>query len=61
MGEIELKECPFCACDRAEIIGGIVFWVECPDCGAQTDVFDIPEEAAEAWNRRANETWEKSN
>ena len=54
MGEIELKECPFCACDRAEIIGGIVFWVECPDCGAQTDVFDIPFGGKPLYRRRAS-------
>lgn len=53
---IELKPCPFCGgeahyvkCSDGEA------WVRCKDCGTETAIFDSVEEAAEAWNRRADD------
>lgn len=48
----ELKTCPFCN-GRAFIgIENRKYWVECSECGAETDGFRTAEEAAEAWNAR---------
>lgn len=55
--EAELKPCPFCG-SRAEYTGECdMVWVRCSneDCWCQLVTrFDEPEEAAEEWNRRAD-------
>jgi Lar family restriction alleviation protein len=69
--EIKLKPCPFCGSDavtlgRAHINGAIVgawfYFGHCGNCGAngsQSDdkgfFYTKRNEAAEAWNRRAND------
>lgn len=53
----ELKHCPFCGADDAEMRNAWalndVYYVRCYTCGCTTELFDMEEEAAEAWNRRA--------
>lgn len=50
----ELKPCPFCGGEEVSIDGyRDVFFVQCDDCGATFPMFDTLEEAASAWNRRA--------
>ncbi|MCC2255976.1 Lar family restriction alleviation protein [Ruminococcus sp. CLA-AA-H200] len=41
---------------EARIIGavGVVFWVKCAECGAETQNELSEQQAAEAWNRRAD-------
>ena len=55
---IELKPCPFCG-GEANLVQGssgkLLPWVRCRDCGAETSDYDSVEEAAEAWNRRADD------
>lgn len=55
---IELKPCPFCGGEANYAQGSagkLLPWVRCRDCGAETSVYDSVEEAAEAWNGRAEE------
>lgn len=59
MSEIDLLPCPFCG-RKAEFVMGENYrenseWIKCYSCGVETKCFDTPEEAAEAWNRRAGE------
>ena len=62
MNEIKLKPCPFCG-SRAKIHkrSDGYYYVDCSlDNGfchviPRTWIYDTPEEAAEAWNRRAGE------
>lgn len=52
---MELKKCPFCG-EKAiavEIFRNICV-VGCERCKAITDYFRTKEQAAEAWNRRAD-------
>ena len=49
---MELKPCPFCG-GEAHFVNGST-WLACAGCGAETSFFDTQEEAAEAWNRRAD-------
>lgn len=54
--EIKLKPCPFCGGHGAKIAklhDGDVYYVACNVCHAATREFDKPENAAAAWNRRA--------
>lgn len=57
---MELKPCPFCggeACMQEHVFHGYTstYGVVCLDCCAETRQFyDTKEEAAEAWNRRAD-------
>lgn len=64
----ELKKCPFCGCavleisghnfwsDKTKSFGVNTYGVKCYSCGSQSNQFyDSEEEAAEAWNRRAEE------
>lgn len=59
MSEIKLKPCPFCG-GEAEIQYGAcdynVYQAVCKgqNCNAMNGWSDTPEEAAEAWNRRAD-------
>ena len=59
MSSIELKPCPFCG-GEAEIQFGAcdynVYQVVCTNdgCNAMNGWDDTPEQAAEAWNRRAD-------
>ena len=66
MSEIELKSCPFCGEEGAICSAywdfennkpqeGSPFVVECTECLARTDKFETQEQAAEAWNRRADD------
>lgn len=48
----ELKPCPFCG-GKAHVVDGIDYWILCEDCHCRTGFFDRAEDAAEAWNRRA--------
>lgn len=50
----ELKPCPFCGGEAHIQKSGN--WIRCAECGAETDYYDIEEEAIAAWNRRAHET-----
>lgn len=61
---VELKPCPFCgstaqtaiAC-RDQLFGGEEWQAHCDQCGAEVSLFYHSEdEAAEAWNSRAEET-----
>ena len=61
MGEIKLKPCPFCG-GKAKFVLGERYreehkqsndWIECSSCSVETAYFVTPEEAAEAWNKRA--------
>lgn len=48
-----LKPCPFCG-EQAELIETLNGWaVVCDNCGAGQYAYDTKEEAADAWNRRA--------
>ena len=54
--EIKLKPCPFCGGNGANIkklFVGDVYYVACVVCHATSHAFDKPENAATAWNRRA--------
>lgn len=54
----EFKQCPFCG-GEAEIMqteARTFLYVFCGGCGASGDYRDTAEEAAEAWNRRAERT-----
>ena len=63
MSEIKLKSCPFCG-GKAEIhrTSGDEYYVDCSlengFCHAipRTWDYSTPEEAVEAWNRRAGDT-----
>lgn len=53
----ELKPCPFCNGEaemRNPWMSSANFYVECYECGCTTAIFDTPEKAAEAWNKRAD-------
>ena len=57
---IELKLCPFCG-GRAEMYDGITFRSQrqyeprCVKCECAIGLYDTEEQAAEAWNRRADD------
>lgn len=62
----QLKSCPFCGSKWTQVrwIGfrdappsGFVaeYRGECSDCGATTRAFNNPDDAAVAWNRRADD------
>ena len=59
MPNIELKQCPFCGCEKPYMnknVGMYIwFFVQCPKCSAKSAEKRISTEAAEAWNRRAND------
>lgn len=58
-----LKPCPFCGSkyinvnyireDEGRGIEGA--YIECPNCGTSTRIFDDPDEVVEFWNRRSDE------
>ena len=55
-GKIKLRPCPFCGGKGArveELLDGDICYAVCDVCHAATRVFDKPENAAEAWNHRA--------
>lgn len=54
----ELEPCPFCGGDAELTVmlledGGAAYAVMCLDCRVETSFFTDEEEAAAAWNRRA--------
>ena len=52
----DLRPCPFCGGHGANIkklLVGDVYYVACVVCHATSHAFDKPENAATAWNRRA--------
>lgn len=52
----ELKPCPFCGGEAHYMLDANrnpCPWVVCSDCGAETTYCYNLEEAAKAWNRRA--------
>ena len=58
----ELKPCPFCGSKYINVnyIREHDLWIvegayiECPNCGVNTRIFDDPDEAIEFWNRRSD-------
>lgn len=53
---LPLKLCPFCK-GKAEMNQGKkhdIWWVNCTDCGVETAGHPTEDEAACAWNRRAD-------
>lgn len=54
----ELKPCPFCGekADYSQSVNMGGWKVLCERCGGQTRFFRTPEQAIEAWNRRADIT-----
>lgn len=59
MADIELKPCSFCGSNANEIKEywvrrNIWYYVQCCGCGYDSECFRTKEEAAEAWNRRAD-------
>ena len=59
---VKLKSCPFCGgkakqeSDMCWDASRYLYYVECADCGASTDVwYQSEEEAVEAWNRRTDD------
>jgi len=54
----ELLPCAHCNGDpQTDFIENVSYIIECGDCGAQTGYQDNPEDAVEAWNRRAGTTF----
>ena len=51
----ELKPCPFCGSDDVDLqcYEDDGFHVVCGKCGGNMPGWDDPDEAIEAWNRRA--------
>lgn len=58
MADIELKPCPFCGKSKAKIhypyFTDTYCCIQCYECYCTTALFKTPDEAAEAWNRRAD-------
>ena len=54
MTKTELKPCPFCG-GKATLGRDLPSenWAYCKDCGVATRLFNTPQDAAEAWNGRA--------
>ena len=55
MSEVKLKPCPFCG-SKAKMRHYIqlsYYYVQCLNCYGAACMCNMPEEAAEAWNRRA--------
>lgn len=57
--QADLKPCPFCGKNKVKIdypyFPDTYCWVRCYECYCTTSAFKTPEEAVEAWNRRAYE------
>lgn len=52
----KLKQCPFCGWGATlRPIGCDGWYIKCPNCGLETDVFESLEEAIEYWNTRQKE------
>ena len=52
MTETKLKPCPFCGREVKIAKGKISFWVYCPHCVGQTELYETEQKAIEAWNAR---------
>lgn len=55
----ELKPCPFCGSKAVSVKGGSLrpngipaFGCHCPKCHSASGIFETPQEAITAWNRR---------
>jgi Lar family restriction alleviation protein len=51
----ELKPCPFCGCNKVEIIESVIengHYVHCEICDAKSSTYYRAENAVNAWNRR---------
>lgn len=46
------NRCPFCGRDTGQLIIGRVFWMECNNCGFQTEIQSTAEEAVNSWNNK---------
>lgn len=63
MTMFELKPCPFCGSEKCatrihkNVYGDIWWEARCNNCGAELSnkLFDTDEDAARAWNRRADD------
>lgn len=49
--EEDLRRCPFCDGD-ATFYSNEAEYIRCDKCGAQTALYQMPEDAIAAWNRR---------
>lgn len=55
---MHLLPCAHCGGDaETDFIEGESYIIECHDCDARTGIQDSPEEAVEAWNRRAGSSF----
>lgn len=57
MEELNLESCPFCG---GEAVDGFSVWdgffIYCTNCGGQSGYADTLAQAADKWNRRANDS-----
>ena len=51
----KLKPCPFCGSEDVAMLNPEydLFWCQCNDCIAETNVGDTDDEALDKWNKRA--------
>lgn len=47
-----LKPCPFCGGEAGITAVGWRWTIKCDTCYVETELYETPEEAVEAWNRR---------
>lgn len=55
MSSKDLKPCPFCGSEDLVKQGGTKHYIFCSDCGAETFLFNTPDEARKRWNHRPGE------
>ncbi len=51
-----LKPCPFCGQEdlTVEVTKNNECWIECPNCGVETPLYESTKQAVAAWNRRVS-------